>query len=160
MDIFPVLTDGATSLRERSREVEVSEILTPEFQAFLDKLIRTMVAEDGVGIAAPQVGHNIRAIIVNMPSGPECFMNPEFSKISDTLVDSEEGCLSVPGKFGLVKRHKKASLRAINRHGRKIELELKAFPAIVFQHEIDHLNGILFIDKATNVVKNNYGKHI
>lgn len=160
MDIFPVLTDGAPSLRERSREIEVSEILTPDFQAFLDKLVRTMIAEDGVGIAAPQIGKNIRAIVVNMPHGPECFMNPEFIKTSEAMVDSEEGCLSVPGKFGMVKRHKKATLRAINRHGRSIEMELKAFPAIVFQHEIDHLNGILFIDKADKVVKANQGKHI
>lgn len=160
MDTFPVLTDGTPSLRQRSREVEVSEVQTAEFQAFLDKLIRTMIAEDGVGIAAPQVGNNIRAIVVNMPNGPECFMNPELVKMSPAVIDSEEGCLSVPGKYGIVKRHKKATLRALNRHGRKIEIELKAFPAIIFQHEIDHLDGSLFIDKAQKVVKANHGKHI
>jgi peptide deformylase len=160
MDTFPVVKDPTPSLRQRSQEVEVSEIQTPEFQAYLDKLIRTMLVEDGVGIASPQVGRNIRAIVVNMPNGPECFMNPELLKKSDAMVDSEEGCLSVPGKYGLVKRHKKATLRAINRHGRKIEIELKAFPAIIFQHEIDHLDGILFIDKADKVVKVSHGKHI
>ena len=87
-------------------------------------------------------------------------MNPEITKKSEATVDSDEGCLSVPEKYGVVQRHKKISLRALNRHGRRIEFEAKAFPAIIFQHEIDHLDGVLFIDKAKNIVKASNGKHI
>jgi peptide deformylase len=160
METFPIVKDPTPSLRQRSREIEVSEIQTPEFQAYLDKLTATMLVEDGVGIASPQVGRNIRAIVVNMPKGPECFMNPEITKKSEATVDSDEGCLSVPEKYGVVQRHKKITLRALNRHGRRIEFEAKAFPAIIFQHEIDHLDGVLFIDKAKNIVKASNGKHI
>ena len=160
METFPIVKLPTPSLRQPSRVVEVSEIQTVKFQNFLDKLIRTMHVEDGVGIASPQVGQNIRAIVVNMPKGPECYMNPEIVKTSKLMVDSEEGCLSVPGKYGVVQRHKKVSLRALNRLGRRIELDVKAFPAIIFQHEIDHLDGVLFIDKAKNIVETSNGKHI
>ncbi|MDO8583605.1 MAG: peptide deformylase [bacterium] len=153
MEAFSIITDPAKSLREPSRELRVEEITTPEFQTFLNQLIVTMIEKDGVGIAAPQVGKNIRAIVVSMPKGPECFMNPEIAKAATTTVESEEGCLSVPGKFGMVTRSKKVTVRAINRHGRHVEFDVKHFPAIIFQHEIDHVNGILFIDKATKITK-------
>ncbi len=153
MDTFPVLTDPTPSLRERSQELKVDEILNDEFQAYLDKLVRTMHVEDGVGIASPQIGKNIRAIVVNLGKKTECYINPEITKTSDKMIDSEEGCLSVPGKYGIVKRHKKVTVRALNRHGREVEMKLKNFPAIVFQHEIDHLDGILFIDKAEKIIE-------
>lgn len=151
MEAFSIVTLPTKSLRERSRELRVEEITTPEFQAFLDQLIVTMHVADGVGIASPQVGKNIRAIVVNTKQGAECFINPEIVKKSEATEDGEEGCLSVPGKYGIVTRHKKVTVRALNRHGRKVEFEAKQFPAIIFQHEIDHLDGILFIDKAKNV---------
>src|SRR5688572_15163887 len=160
METFPIVKEPTPTLRQRSQEVEVSEIQTAEFQAYLDKLSATMLVEDGVGIASPQVGRNIRAIVVNLPKGPECFMNPEIVKKSEATVDSDEGCLSVPGKYGIVKRHKKVTVRALNRHGRRIEFDVKAFPAIIFQHEVDHLDGVLFIDKAKNIVNASNGKHI
>lgn len=152
-DTFPIVTVPTPSLRERSVEIAVEEITTPDFQAYLDKLVRTMFVEDGVGIASPQVGRNIRAIVVKTGTRPECYMNPVITKKSEATVEGEEGCLSVPGKFGIVTRHKKVTVEAVNRHGKRVVLELKGFPAIVFQHEIDHLDGILFIDKATKLVK-------
>jgi len=154
MDTFHVLTDPTPSLRERSRELEVDEILNDDFQKYLDKLIRTMRVEDGVGIASPQIGKNIRAIVVDLGRNTECYINPEITKTSKKMIDSEEGCLSVPEKYGIVKRHKKISMRALNRHGREVKMDLKNFPAIVFQHEIDHLDGILFIDKAEKIIEN------
>lgn len=153
MDTFPVLTDPTPSLREPSRELKVEEILTDEFQTYLDKLVRTMHVEDGVGIASPQIGKNIRAIVVDLGKKVDCYINPEITKTSEKMIESEEGCLSVPGKFGIVKRHKKISVRALNRHGRLVEMDLKKFQAIVFQHEIDHLDGILFIDKAEKIIE-------
>ncbi len=151
-DVFSIVTLPTPSLRERSVELTVEEITTPEFQAYLDKLVRTMFIADGVGIASPQVGRNIRAIVVNTGARPECYMNPVITKKSETMIESEEGCLSVPDQFGLVTRHKKITVETINRHGKRVTLELKGFPSIVFQHEIDHLDGILFIDKATKIV--------
>jgi peptide deformylase len=156
MTPFEIVKLPTPSLRERSKELTAEEVKTPEFQAYLDQLTTTMFVADGVGIASPQVGRNIRAIIVNLPSGAEAFINPEIVKKSEAMTDSEEGCLSVPGKYGIVQRHKKVSIRALNRHGRRVEFEAKNFPAIIFQHEIDHLDGILFIDKAKNVT--NVGK--
>jgi len=152
MEPFKIVTLPTASLRERSRELDVAEITTPAFQQYLDQLVETMFVADGVGIASPQVGKNIRAIVVNTPKGAECYMNPEILKTSKTTTESEEGCLSVPGKFGVVTRHTKIRLRAINRHGRRVEFDVKHFPAIIFQHEVDHLDGILFIDKAKNIV--------
>ncbi|MDP3793787.1 MAG: peptide deformylase, partial [Candidatus Uhrbacteria bacterium] len=93
--MLKILTEPTASLRERSRELSVEEVTTPEFQTYLDQLIQTMIVSDGVGIASPQVGKNIRAIVVNMPKGPECFMNPEIIKKSNDETESEEGCLSV-----------------------------------------------------------------
>ncbi len=147
MNLFEIVTHPTPSLRERSVEVDPTEITTPEFQTYLDTLARTMLVKDGVGIASPQVGRNIRVIVVQLDQTSECYINPEITKVSEALIESEEGCLSVPGIYGLVERHKRVTVRALNRHGRRVELDLRNFPAIVFQHEIDHLNGVLFIDK-------------
>lgn len=136
------------SLRERSIEVDQTHIGTSEFQSFLDDLIETMIVEDGIGIASPQVGKNIRVFIVNEKFGPKAYINPEVTPIGEPIIESEEGCLSVPGVWGIVMRTKKAKVKALDRHGRRVEFEVKGFMAIVFQHEFDHLNGVLFIDKA------------
>lgn len=160
MQPFPIVTVPAKSLHEPSQDVDVSEITTPAFQTFLDKLAFTMTVADGVGIAAPQVGKNIRAIVVAGKHGPSCYINPEITKTSKAMTESPEGCLSVPGKYGLVDRHKKVTVSAYDRHGRKCELELRNFEAIVFQHEIDHTNGILFIDKAKKIIEDKQAKHI
>ena len=152
LEAFPIVTLPTPSLRERSEEISIKEITTPDFQAFLDRLVHTMLVADGVGIASPQVGKNIRAIVVNTGARPECYLNPVITKKSEVMIESEEGCLSVPRQYGLVTRHKKVTVEAITRHGKRVLLDLKGFPAIVFQHEIDHLDGILFIDKATKIV--------
>lgn len=153
MELFEIVKHPTPSLRERSVEVSPSEITTPEFQAYLDKLSATMLVKDGVGIASPQVGNNIRVIVVLMDDQPTCFINPELSKLSTGMIDGEEGCLSVPNVYGIVERHKRVTLKALNRHGRRIEMELRNFPAVVVQHEIDHLDGILFIDKMKQEVQ-------
>ncbi len=153
MELFEIVKHPAPSLRERSVEVDAAQITTPEFQAYLDALSHTMMVKDGVGIASPQVGRNIRAIVVLMNDEPTCFINPEITKTSTAMIESEEGCLSVPGIYGMVERHKRVTLKALNRHGRKLELDLRNFDAIVFQHEIDHLDGILFIDKMKEPAK-------
>ena len=87
-------------------------------------------------------------------------MNPVITKRSDAMVEREEGCLSVPGQFGIVMRHKRVTVEALNRHGRRVTLELKNFPAIVFQHEIDHIEGVLFVDKVVRMTRDVGQKHI
>lgn len=151
--ILPVVMLPAASLRERSKEVDPKNIGTNEFQAFLDTLIETMIESDGVGIAAPQVGRNDRVIIVSEKKGPKAYINPELTKISDELQESEEGCLSVPGVWGIVDRAKKITFTALDRHARRVEFTAKGFYATVYQHEVDHLDGVLFIDKAKKIIQ-------
>ena len=151
-DHLPIVTLPAKSLRERSVEVDVSRIPTHEFQLFLDQLTVAMYAADGVGIASPQVGRNERIFIVNEKTGPKAYINPEILTMSEETQDSEEGCLSVPGTYGLVKRAKKIRFRALNRHGRRVEFDAKGYIATVYQHELDHLNGVLFIDRVEKLL--------
>ncbi len=161
MDAFPILTDPTPSLREPSKEVPLTEVTTPDFQDFLDTLTRTMFVENGIGIASPQVGKNIRAIIVHLKKeGATAFINPTLIKTSEATTLFEEACLSVPEKYGLVRRHKRVTMQALNRHGRHVELEVSGLFAFVFQHEIDHLDGILFTDRALKVFDKRTGKKI
>lgn len=146
-EAFQIITYPAKSLREPSKEVAAEKIGTPEYQGLFDVMIYTMQQAQGVGLAAPQVGRNERVIIVEMKSGPKIFINPKIIQRSDATAASEEGCLSLPGVWGLVERAKKISIEALNRYGRRVEIRAKGFEAIKFQHEIDHLDGILFIDK-------------
>ncbi|MEI7512780.1 MAG: peptide deformylase [Candidatus Uhrbacteria bacterium] len=148
------LPTSAPSLREHSRKLEVEEVTTLEFQAYLDALTQKMIAARGVGLASPQIGENIRAIVIQPDpfDDPVVLINPVIIKKSENLADSEEGCFSVPGIYGIVQRHKKITIRAINRYGRRVEFEAKNFEAFVLQHEIDHLDGILFTDKAEEKV--------
>ncbi|MBP9869246.1 peptide deformylase [Patescibacteria group bacterium] len=150
---FPLVTIPTKTLRQPSADVDPAIIGTPEFQTFLDVLTETMFVEDGVGIAAPQVGRNDRICIVNEKTGPKAYINPEVEITTDALQDSEEGCLSVPGVWGNVKRAKKIRFRALDRHGRKVNFEAKGFMATVYQHEVDHLNGVLFIDRAEKILR-------
>lgn len=155
MNALEFLPTSAKSLRERSRELEVAEVTTPEFQLFLDAMIQKMIKARGVGLASPQIGKNIRAIVIQPDpyKDPLVLINPEIVKKSVATEESEEGCFSVPGIYGLVKRHRKISVRALNRHGRTFEFDAKDFDSFVLQHEIDHLDGILFIDKAEKTVE-------
>lgn len=148
MKTLPIVTNPTASLRIRSKEVDPAVIGTPDFQAYLDVLIATMWKEDGVGLASPQVGRNERIIVVTKNGEAIVYINPEITKRSDATAIDEEGCLSVPGVWGLVERSKKVSVQALDRHGRRVTLECKGLEAVIFQHEIDHLDGILFIDKV------------
>ncbi len=150
------------SLRERSVEVDLSTL--SERQSFIDELIRTMYEDDGIGIASPQVGENIRLVIIGKDAikhtrNHKQFMpqdlvlvNPEFTPTTKKTKWEQEGCLSVPGIFGDVERVLEGTVKAHDRHGNAIEFEATDFFARVIQHEIDHIDGILFIDKAKNIV--------
>ena len=148
MTVRPVLTDPNKELRKKSQTVDPQEITSDEIQGLIRDLIETMKVENGVGIAAPQIGVHKRVIIVESGNGPQAFINPEITSKSFRKIESEEGCLSVPGIYGIVKRSKSCKLKAFNRDGEPVTVSAENFPATVFQHEIDHLDGILFIDKV------------
>lgn len=112
-----------------------------------------MKLDNGVGIAAPQVSKSIQLIVVNMKDQPLVLINPKIILKSIRKELGEEGCLSVPGVFGMVKRSKTVRVKALNQKGGKLFLKAKGMLARVLQHEIDHLLGILFIDKVVRYTK-------
>lgn len=148
MNNLPIITVPNEHLRQKSQEVPAAKISSPEIQALVDNLIETMREEKGVGIAAPQVDKSLRVIIAEHNGSPEVFINPELTSLSWSKIDSEEGCLSVPGINGIVRRHRSATFLAYDRKGQEINLKVAGFFCIILQHEIDHLNGILFTDRV------------
>ncbi len=143
-----VLHSPDKELRVVSKPVAVDRAASPDMKALIEDLKITMKKENGIGIAAPQVGVHERVIIVDMNNKPTAFINPEISEKSFKLVDSEEGCLSVPGQWGLVKRHRSVTVKALDTHGNPVSFKVTGLIAIIFQHEVDHLDGVLFIDRA------------
>lgn len=151
--ILPIITEPAESLRRRSVEVETEQIKNGGLRELCDDMAETMLKKDGVGLAAPQIGRNIRLIVVNTKDGTVCMLNPVVLKKSFLKEWGEEGCLSVPGVFGMVKRPKKIDYCYYDTKGRRISSQASGFMSRVIQHEIDHLDGILFIDKAIKLKK-------
>jgi len=150
---WKILTHPDPNLRSRSEEIDVREVKTAEFQKFADDFAAFMVASDGVGLAAPQIGMKKRIIAVDEGETVGVYVNPEFVKKSTAMQENEEGCLSIPGVYGIVERPKRVRVKAIDRHGRKITFDVSGFRAAVFQHEVDHLDGVLFIDKMTKITR-------
>jgi peptide deformylase len=149
MTIRTVLSSPNAELRVVSKSFSPEEITAPETQTLVQDLVETMIVENGIGIAAPQIGVHKRLIIVDIGNNqPQAFFNPIITSKSFTKTESEEGCLSVPGVFGIVKRHRAVTVKAQNISGVTQTFRVDGLSAIVFQHEIDHLDGILFIDKV------------
>lgn len=149
--ILNIITEPNKDLRSCSVEIKISEISKKEFQELISDMKHTMVKKDGVGLAAPQIGKNIRMVVVNTKNGPKCIINPLITKKSLLREWGEEGCLSVPNLFGDVKRHKKIKCEYYDEKGDFVSVTAEGMMARVFQHEIDHLDGVLFIDKAKNL---------
>ena len=160
MSHLEVLKNPNKELREKSRELSVEEILSDKIQTLADNMIQTTKDENGVGLAAPQVGEHVRVIVVETNKGLRPFFNPEITDYSRRLMISEEGCLSIPKVYGLVNRHRAVKVEALNREGNKVQLKASGFIGTIFQHEIDHLDGILFIDKAHVLKDTETGKEI
>lgn len=151
--IYNIITNPNPILRKKSEEIKPEKISNKNFQDLCDDMILTMKKKDGVGLAAPQIGKNIRLVIVNTKDGPVCAINPKIIKKSLTKAWDDEGCLSVPNTYGKVKRFKKIKCTYLDKTGKKIMIKAEGMMARVFQHEIDHLDGILFIDKAKDIKK-------
>lgn len=151
-------------LRGTAKEVSLKDISSKEIQNTIEDMKASMATQkDGVAIAAPQIGVPLRIFVVSdailKEADPEykslgrdlVFINPVITKLSRDKQEMEEGCLSVRWKYGKVKRSIKASIRALNEKGEVVERGASGLLAQIFQHEVDHLNGILFIDKAFDV---------
>ena len=150
-----VLTNPNTELRVRSVDVSPSDVSSDRLKKMVVELKKTMRVEKGCGIAAPQVGIHERVIIVDdaTAAGPKAFMNPEIVSKSFRTFLFEEGCLSVPGIWGMVKRHRSVKVRAIGEDGTPVQISAKGLLSVIFQHEIDHLDGVLFIDRVEKITR-------
>ena len=155
MAIRPILRIGDPRLREVSAPVETLD--TPELHALVEDMFDTMEAADGAGLAAPQIGVLKRVMIFGIEANPRypdaesapttVLVNPEYEVVDATRTSGWEGCLSVPGMRGYVPRHSAIRYRGFDAHGNAIEREAHGFHAVVFQHEFDHLDGILYPDR-------------
>jgi peptide deformylase len=119
----------------------------------LDDMAETMYDAHGVGLAAPQVGISKRVIVVDVGEGLIEMVNPEIVEKEGEQIDPPEGCLSIPNLLGVVRRAQWIRVKGQNRHGEAVEMEAEGFLARAFQHEIDHLNGVLFPDVADRVFR-------
>ncbi len=152
MAVKNVLRMGHPLLLETA--TPVAEFNTPALDALLDDMFDTMSVENGVGLAAPQIGVSQRIIIFGLEENqryPEMqsipmtvLINPEIELLTSEMESGWEGCLSVPGMRGLVPRYRQIRYRGFDQNGKKIEREAEGFHARVVQHELDHLNGILY----------------
>ena len=150
----PILRLGDSILSETARPVEV---ITPEIETLIDDMIETMYAAPGIGLAAPQVGVALRIFVLDLsvgrdPAALHVMVNPEFVE-RDGMQLEEEGCLSVPGFTSTVARPKRVVVKGLNRQGESQTLEGTGLMARALQHEIDHLNGCLFVDRLRGISK-------
>jgi peptide deformylase len=159
VSVRPVVEIGDPVLRQRARELGRDEISSPEIQTLIDDLIETKRATHGAGIAAPQVGESVRVAIVEVEEGnprypykpPEpltVLINPTIDPLDDELIEINEGCLSVPNLRGTLQRNLEVRVRYLDRDGTEHDVVKRGLTAGTFQHEVDHLDGILFVDRA------------
>lgn len=154
--IRDILRMGDMRLLEKARPVEAFG--TPELYELVADMQDTMRAANGAGLAAPQIGVGLRVVVFGFESNPRypqaepvpstILVNPELTPLSDELEEGWEGCLSVPGLRGAVARPAEVHVRALDRQGQPFELHLRGFPAVVAQHECDHLDGVVYVDRA------------
>jgi peptide deformylase len=147
---------GQPVLRQPAQELALEEINAPEFQQLVDDMLATLAQEQGAGLAGPQVFAGKRVFLAGIlppaqpeaPPGVEVFVNPRLEAVSAEKATAWEGCLSFPELLVLVPRFLALRVQYLNRRGEPQLLELRGFPARVVQHELDHLDGILTIDRA------------
>jgi len=158
MAIREIVTLPDPVLRRKARKVTE---FTPELQTLIDDMVETMRAEPGVGLAANQVGVSWRVIVVEygdeedeeVPPKLYVVVNPEFSRLSKEMIVGTEGCLSIPGYVGNVERYESLTVKGLNRRGQPVTIKAKGWLARIFQHEVDHLDGVVFTDRADRVWK-------
>ncbi len=144
--MYKIRIYGDPILRQKAKKVEV---IDDNLNEILDEMIETMYLGDGVGLAAPQVGLSLRMFVMDVGNGPRKIINPEILKYSEEKEIAEEGCLSLPDIFEDVERSVWIEVRFQDESGNWHEERLEGYEARVFQHEYDHLDGILFIDRLS-----------
>jgi peptide deformylase len=160
MSILKVSRMGHPVLRQPTQEISPEQIKHPALQKLIDDMIETMIDEEGIGLAAPQVFQPLRLVIFGDPEpDPEdeeaipltVLINPHWLEQSEEKAEAWEGCLSVPGMRGVVPRSTSVTLEALDREGECVELHAEDMFARVLQHEIDHLDGVLYLDRMTDM---------
>ena len=160
MTVREILTVGHPVLRQRAEEVPEGEVPSPEVQGLIDDLIDTMRHADGAGLAANQIGVARRVAVIEVADNPRypykppipltVIVNPVIEPLDDELVELNEGCLSVPDLRGSVSRHVNVRVRWLDRDGARHDEVRRGLTAGTFQHECDHLDGVLFLDRVTD----------
>ena len=167
MSARKVIRMGHPTLRKVAETVPVSEIHTPEFKELLVDMYDTMKAEGGIGIAAPQINVSKQVTLIELPENNSRYgdlegtplmviINPVIKYLTEEKQGFWEGCLSVPGLRGFVERPKSVQIDYLNEHGEEKQIIADEFLATVFQHELDHLFGKLYIDRITDTTKISY----
>ena len=156
MSILKVARMGHPVLRRKARPLGPDEIRSPAFQQLIDDLFETMAECQGIGLAAPQVHEGVRLFVAGYDEGEVqgvprmALINPEITVVDETVTEDWEGCLSIPDIRGRVPRPREIRVRALDRVGKRIEVQARGYTARVIQHETDHLDGILFFDRMTS----------
>jgi peptide deformylase len=162
MSILKVSRMGNPVLRMKTKPMPLAEIVSPPVQRLIDDMTQTMIEYHGVGLAAPQVHEGLRLFVAHVFTDHEedtddaaeredpkviAIINPEIAPVGRVVDEGWEGCLSIPDIRGLVPRARDIRLRGFDRHGERVDLQASGFMARVIQHETDHLDGILFLDR-------------
>jgi len=171
MSILKIARMGHPVLRKKAKIVPQSEIAGATIQALIDNMIGTMIEYDGAGLAAPQVHEGLRVFVAQVVEDDEegeqagekagerkgaepeviVIINPEITPVGRHTVEGWEGCLSIPDLRGLVTRHRDIRVRAFDHQGQRVEIEATGYMARVLQHETDHLDGVLFLDRMKSL---------
>ena len=158
MSILKVARMGHPVLRAKTRPIERGDIKTAAIQKLIDDMLDTMAEYHGAGLAAPQVHEGSRLFVAALDDGedgkhnaPYVIVNPEISIVGSDIVEDWEGCLSIPDVRGRVPRAREITVRALDRHGERLQLSAHDFAARVIQHETDHLDGMLFFDRMRSL---------
>lgn len=168
MSILPIIQPDNPILRKKAHKVTNFDA---KLQRLVDDMVETLIDAPGVGLAAPQVAQSLRLLVVRLQDDEESrkeygsdagvlyvLANPEVVKASKEMVEGVEACLSIPGYYGTVDRHESILIKGQDRHGKPIRVKAKGWLARVFQHEMDHLDGQLYIDIAKDVWKAKEGE--
>jgi peptide deformylase len=160
MSALEIVQVGHPALREPARELTLQELRAPATQRLIDDMIETMREHAGAGLAANQIGLPVRVAVIEVDHNPRypykppiplhVIVNPQIEPVDDELVEINEGCLSVPDLRGVVPRHVTIRVRWLDRDGEEHEEIKRGLTAGTFQHEVDHLDGILFLDRVTD----------
>jgi peptide deformylase len=163
MAVRTIVRLGHPALRTPAQPVPLEQLVERELRELVDDMFETMRAARGIGLAAPQVGVELQLFVYADEDGgiaPRVLVNPMVEPLQGELVEDWEGCLSIPGLRGLVPRHPALRVRALDREGRALDYRAEGLEARVVQHEFDHLNGVVFLDRMRDLQSLGYADEL